>query len=188
MAAPTATTSSGLSRPCAAPCRTAASRPSPGPWASGVMPPTRTTSSISAAESPASLSACRHGSTVFCTRSSTSASNLARVSFIVRCLGPDASAVTNGRLISRRLGGRGQFDPWPSRPTSFQPPQRQLVAAQIDALLLLELVGLIADQAVHAVGNLQLRPGRCRRWWTSPRTRRHRLPGIETSKVPPPRS
>ncbi|MNC92811.1 hypothetical protein D3C83_93150 [compost metagenome] len=42
----------------------------------------------------------RHGSIVFCTKSSTSASNLARVSFIVMCLGPDASAVMNGRLIS----------------------------------------------------------------------------------------
>ena len=42
---------------------------------------------------PASLSALRHGSIVFCTRSSTRLSNLARESFIVRCLGPDASAV-----------------------------------------------------------------------------------------------
>src|SRR5712664_327419 len=55
---------------------------------------------LSAAERPASLSACRHGSTVFCTRSSTSASNLARVSFMVRCFGPLASAVMKGRLIS----------------------------------------------------------------------------------------
>src|SRR5258708_21630178 len=33
-------------------------------------------------------------------RCSTSASNLARVSFMVKCLGPEASAVMNGRLIS----------------------------------------------------------------------------------------
>ena len=37
---------------------------------------------------------------VFSIRSSTSASNLARVSFIVRCFGPDASAVMYGRLMS----------------------------------------------------------------------------------------
>ena len=36
----------------------------------------------------------------FWMRSSTSASNLARVSFMVRCFGPEASAVMNGRLIS----------------------------------------------------------------------------------------
>ena len=53
-----------------------------------VMPPTRTTSLISAADKPASLRASRQGSIVFWTRSSTNASNFARVSFIVRCLAP----------------------------------------------------------------------------------------------------
>ena len=37
---------------------------------------------------------------VFCTRSSTSDSSLARVSFMFRCFGPAASAVMYGRLIS----------------------------------------------------------------------------------------
>ena len=40
------------------------------------------------------------GSMVRCTKSSTRASNFARVSEMFRCLGPDASAVMNGRLIS----------------------------------------------------------------------------------------
>jgi hypothetical protein len=69
-----------------------------------VMPPTRMTSSISPAVRPASLSALRQGSMVFWIRSSTSASSLARVSFMFRCFGPEASAVMNGRLISVCIG------------------------------------------------------------------------------------
>ena len=61
---------------------------------------TRITSPISPAERPASLSAARHGSTVRSTRSSTSASSLARVSLMFRCLGPFWSAVMNGRFTS----------------------------------------------------------------------------------------
>ena len=98
MAAPMATTSSGLTPLCGSlpkNCFTTSCT-----FGMRVMPPTRTTSLISPAEMPASFSALRQGSTVFWTRSSTSASNLARVSFIVRCLGPAASAVMNGRLIS----------------------------------------------------------------------------------------
>ena len=41
-----------------------------------------------------------HGPTVLSTRSSTSCSSLALVRVIVRCLGPLASAVMNGRLIA----------------------------------------------------------------------------------------
>ena len=58
-----------------------------------IMPPTSTTSSISEAETPASLSALRQGSIVRCTRSSTSDSNFARLSFSARCFGPVLSAV-----------------------------------------------------------------------------------------------
>src|SRR5215471_6762078 len=65
-----------------------------------VMPPTSTTSSISAALRPASFNAFWHGPTVFWMRSSTRLSSLARVSFMVRCLGPALSAVMKGRLIS----------------------------------------------------------------------------------------
>ena len=50
--------------------------------------------------SPASLSAVSQGGIVRWIRSSTSASSLARVSLICRCLGPCWSAVMNGRLIS----------------------------------------------------------------------------------------
>ena len=65
-----------------------------------VEPPTRITSWMSEVDRPASLSAFMHGSTVLSTRSATNSSNLARVSVKFRCLGPDESAVTKGRLIS----------------------------------------------------------------------------------------
>ncbi len=98
MAAPTATTSSGLTerlgslpKNCFTVSMTLGMR---------VMPPTRITSSISDALSPASLSALRQGSTVRWIRSSTSASSLARVSLMLRCLGPAWSAVMKGRLTS----------------------------------------------------------------------------------------
>src|SRR3954470_15084914 len=125
-----ATTSSGLTPLCGSlpnNCFTIS-------WTFGMrdMPPTRTTSLISAAVRPASFNACRHGSTVFCTRSSTSASNLARVSFMVRVLGPgrvrrDERQVDLGLRGGRQLdlGLLGGF---------LQPLQRELVAAQIDAL------------------------------------------------------
>ena len=98
MAAPTATTSSGLTPLWG-------SRPKKSLTVSTilgmrVMPPTRMISSISPADSPASFSAFLHGPTVFWTRSSTRASNLARVSLMFRCLGPAWSAVMKGRLIS----------------------------------------------------------------------------------------
>ena len=98
MAAPTATTSSGLT-------------PLLGSfpkisftfcWTRGirVIPPTRITSSMSLVLSFASLRAVWQGPTVFSIRSSTSASSFARVSLMFMCLGPEASAVMKGRLTS----------------------------------------------------------------------------------------
>ncbi len=65
-----------------------------------VCPPTRTTSLICATVMPASAIAFLHGSNDRSSRSPTSCSSLARVSFRTRCFGPVASAVTNGKLIS----------------------------------------------------------------------------------------
>ena len=64
------------------------------------MPPTRTTSSISLAEIPASFKAALQGSIVLLTKSSTRLSSFALVNLRVKCLGPEASAVINGKLIS----------------------------------------------------------------------------------------
>ena len=49
---------------------------------------------------PASLRAFLHGSIVRSVRSPTSCSSFDRESVKLRCLGPDASAVMNGRFIS----------------------------------------------------------------------------------------
>ena len=64
------------------------------------MPPTKTTSFISAALNPESFKAVSHGFNVLFIRSSTNASNFALVNFIFICLGPVLSAVINGKLIS----------------------------------------------------------------------------------------
>ena len=64
------------------------------------MPPTRIISLISPALSPASLSACLHGSIDLSIKSDTSDSNLDLDSFIFKCLGPEESAVINGRFTS----------------------------------------------------------------------------------------
>ena len=78
-------------------------------------------------------------------RSSTSASSLARVSFRVRCFGPDASAVMKGRLISVCVEDDSSILAFSA--ASLQALQGQLVLAQVDRLLLLELVGKIIDDA-----------------------------------------
>ncbi len=64
-----------------------------------VIPPTRITSSISEAEIPASFKAVLQGCTVRSIRSSTRLSSFDLVSLILRCLGPEASAVIKGRLM-----------------------------------------------------------------------------------------
>ena len=97
MAAPTATTSSGLTPRCGSLPTT--SRTFSCTAGMRVMPPTRITSPMSDADRPASFSACLVGPTVRSTSAATSSVSLARESDRSRCFGPDASAVTNGRLI-----------------------------------------------------------------------------------------
>ena len=97
IAAPTATTSSGWTSLLGSlPVRRRTSS-----WTLGirVAPPTRITSLRSFSVSLASARACLNGPMHRSTRSAVSSSNFARVSTISRCLGPEASAVTNGRLI-----------------------------------------------------------------------------------------
>ena len=72
-----------------------------------------------------------------------SCSNVERISVIVRCLGPFASAVTNGRLTwvwrhraQLDLGLLGGL---------VEPLQRLRVLPQVDAVLLLELLGQVVD-------------------------------------------
>ncbi len=54
---------------------------------------------MSASVSLASDSAWRTGWTVRSTRSAVICSKVERISVVLRCLGPEASAVTNGRLM-----------------------------------------------------------------------------------------
>ena len=65
-----------------------------------VIPPTKITSSISPAFIPASFRASLHGFILLVIRSSTRLSNCALDNFKLRCFGPDASAVINGKLTS----------------------------------------------------------------------------------------
>ena len=102
-----------------------------------VEPPTSTTSSILLGSSPASLSACLVGPTVRCSRSSTSCSNFARVSFIDRCFGPLASAVTNGRLMSVSITDDSSIFAFSAASLRRCSAIRSFV--EIDAVALLEL-------------------------------------------------
>ena len=65
-----------------------------------VIPPTRTISSISLADKPASLRAVLQGGIVLVIKSSTKASSFALVILRLICFGPVLSAVINGRFIS----------------------------------------------------------------------------------------
>ena len=86
MAAPTATTSSGLTPLCGSFPKSFLTRA----WTAGmrVMPPTSTTSSMFRVLSPASLSAVMQGASSLSSSSPQSASSFARVSFMLRCFGP----------------------------------------------------------------------------------------------------
>mmetsp|Transcript_37007 Transcript_37007/g.62319 ORF Transcript_37007/g.62319 Transcript_37007/m.62319 type:complete len:388 (+) Transcript_37007:1130-2293(+) len=98
MAAPSATTSSGLTlllgsllNSSFTICCTRGMRD---------MPPTINTSLISLVDTPASLIASLHGCLVRSRRGPTSASSLDRVTCTFKCFAPVASAVMKGRLIS----------------------------------------------------------------------------------------
>ena len=65
-----------------------------------VEPPTRITSSMSSAVILASAIACSTGPRHRSIRSAVSCSNVERISVAFRCLGPEASAVMNGRLTA----------------------------------------------------------------------------------------
>uniref|UniRef100_A0A0A9AC65 Heat shock 70 kDa protein n=1 Tax=Arundo donax TaxID=35708 RepID=A0A0A9AC65_ARUDO len=65
-----------------------------------VIPPTRSTSSTSFVDIPASFKQFLQGSLVLSIRWCTRVSNFDLVSVIFKCFAPEASAVMNGRLIS----------------------------------------------------------------------------------------
>ena len=101
------------------------------------------------ARAPASFRHCRTGPIVFSRRSPTSCSSFARVSFSERCFGPEASAVTKGRLISVSIVVR-QLALGLLRGL-LQPLQRHLVLREVDPLVLLELRDDPLDHALVEV-------------------------------------
>ena len=136
-----------------------------------VMPPTRITSSISPAVTPASFSAGSAGLERALDQVVDQGFELRPRQLHHQVLRPGGVGGDEGQVDLGLLGGRqldlrllGGF---------LQPLQRELVAAQVDALLLAELVGQVVDDARRRSPR---RRGRCRRWWTSPRTRRRRSP------------
>ena len=114
-----------------------------------VMPPTRITSSTSEAESPASLRAVRQGSTSLASSSAQRLSSLARVSLMFRCFGPFWSAVMKGRLMSVSMEVESSHLAFSA--ASLRRCRAILSAAQVDALLLLELVGHVVDDPLVEV-------------------------------------
>jgi hypothetical protein len=124
------------------------------------MPPTSITSLMSAGVTPASLSAALHGATVRCRYGSTSCSNLARVSFMLRCCGTGRNVrqIDVGRDRRRELDLRllGRL---------AKALQRELVLGEVDAVGLFELgeqvlmqhvVNVLAAEERVAVGGLDL--------------------------------
>ena len=147
IAAPTATTSSGLTPLCGSLPKISLTIC----WTRGIRvePPTSTTSSISDGLSLASSSAFRTGALQRSKRLSVSCSNWLRLIVIVRCLGPvcvgrDERQVDVGLGLEREvlLGLLGGL---------LEPLQGHLVLAEVDPLLLLELVGDVVDQGLVPV-------------------------------------
>ena len=140
---------------------------------------------MSEADTPASLSAILHGSSVRCTSSSTSDSSLARVSLMFRCFGPLASAVMYGRLISVCWLLDSSILAF-SAASSGAAGQR--IVLQIDALVLLNsatrksMMRMSKSSPPRKVSPLVDSTSN----WCSPST--SAISMIDTSKVPPPRS
>ena len=68
---------------------------------------------------------------------------------MLRCFGPVWSAVMNGRLMSVSIAEESSIFAFSA--ASLQALQRHAIVAQVDALLLLELVGQVVDDALVEV-------------------------------------
>ena len=161
IAAPTATTSSGLTPLCGSlPISSLTFSCTAG---MRVMPPTRTTWSISEASRPASVSACFVGPTVRSSRSCVELGQLRARELqveVLRALGRRGDE----RQVDLRRHRRRQLDLRLLR-RLVEPLQRHLVLRQVDALVPLELgdhpvddrlVEVVAAEVVVAVRRLHL--------------------------------
>mmetsp|Transcript_17603 Transcript_17603/g.31337 ORF Transcript_17603/g.31337 Transcript_17603/m.31337 type:complete len:295 (+) Transcript_17603:69-953(+) len=180
MAAPRATTSSGLTFLEGALEKTF----STVSWTLGMrlMPPTRMTSSSSLVEMPASLMAFLHGLTVRSMRLATRFSNWERVIFTFKCLGPEASAVMKGRLTSVCLRAS-------SSRLAFSAASRRRWVARLSELRSMPVSFLKASLMCFMRASSKSSPPRtvsplvALTSKTPPEISR-----MDTSKVPPPRS
>ncbi len=181
MAAPTATTSSGLTvmfgslpavsrrtRACTAGMR--------------VAPPTRITSSRSRSESFASDIACRSGPMHRSSRSAVTCSNCERVTVVSRCFGPPASAVTNGRFTCVCVTEESSI-------FAFSPASNSRCSACGSLRRSMPLLFVNSSASRSTRRRSQSLPPR----WVSPAVARtSTMPSptsrIDTSNVPPPRS
>ena len=153
MAAPTATTSSGLTPLCG-------SLPSNWPLTASitagmrVMPPTRITSSISSGFRPASARACLTGPEVRVIRSATRSSSLARDRRDDQVLGARCIGADEGQ-VDLRLRRRGELD-LGLLGGLLEALQGDPVLRQVDALVLLELLAQPVDDALVEVVTAQV--------------------------------
>mmetsp|Transcript_30208 Transcript_30208/g.81187 ORF Transcript_30208/g.81187 Transcript_30208/m.81187 type:complete len:316 (-) Transcript_30208:664-1611(-) len=180
MAAPMATTSSGLTP-------LYASRPKNLDTVSctlgmRVMPPTRMTSLTSLVLMPASLRHALQGGMVRSTRSWVRASSLALVNFMLKCLGPDASAVMKGRLMSVCVVDESSvlaFSPASRRRWSASPSlERSMPCSFLNSSQRKEVMVLSKSSPPRCVSPLVAFTSN-----TPPEISR-----MDTSNVPPPRS
>ena len=180
IAAPTATTSSGLT-PCigSLPKSSLTFSTTAG---IRVIPPTITTSLISLVESLASFRALWTGSARRSMSGETSSSIFERVKVYSKCFGPSASAERNGRLISVSLAEESSF-------LAFSASSLIRCMAAASFLTSIPDSSLNLSQRKLTMRLSKSSPPR----WVSPfveSTSKTPSPNsrMETSKVPPPRS
>ena len=147
-----------------------------------VIPPTSTTSSISDAERPASAIAFLIGAIVRLIRSSTSFSSLARVSFIFKCFGPEASAVMKGRFTSYVEAVESSF-------LAFSPSSRRRWRASLSFLRSMPFSFLNSSAKYSTTRISKSSPPRKVSPFVALTSKTPSpISRMDTSKVPPPRS
>jgi len=148
-----------------------------------VEPPTITTSSIFETSIFASAMACLKGARQRSVRFGRELFELGRASACnPKCLGPSAPAVMNGRLMVVVTTAESSIFAF-----SAASVRRCMACLSLKGRCLVPY-GTRPPATRRCDGRSRHRPNACRRWSTSLRRRRRRLPGFETSNVPPPKS
>mmetsp|Transcript_21761 Transcript_21761/g.68166 ORF Transcript_21761/g.68166 Transcript_21761/m.68166 type:complete len:528 (+) Transcript_21761:810-2393(+) len=180
MAAPMATTSSGLTPLWGFLPKNCSTRS----WTLGmrVMPPTRMTSSMEALSMPASATHFAQGSRVRSTRLSTMVSNWAFVTLTFMCLGPEASAVMKGSETS--VAAR----PSSSRFAFSAASRSRCIASRSAERSIPESLRNSARRCLRSASSKSSPPSMVSPFVDLTSKTPPEISRIETSKVPPPRS